>query len=78
MTRDGVSILERTSWEMIFGSEEVLPVFGFSKMVTKMRIYLTLDDDDSDADFTYSYRDVMINMVFLDVMRIFSENYFVV
>ena len=41
LTRDESSILEKTFWEMIFGSVDVLPVYGFSKtyilMVTNMK-----------------------------------------
>ena len=61
LTRDGDNILEKLFWEMIFGSEDVLPVYGFLKtyfmMVTIMKDYVTPDDDDSDADFRYFYRD---------------------
>ena len=46
---------------MIFGSEDVLPVYGFLKtylmMVTNMKDYVTLDDKEYDADFRYNYRD---------------------
>ena len=31
LTKDEGSILEKTFWEMIFGSVDVLPVFGFLK-----------------------------------------------
>ena len=48
-------ILEQAFWEMIFGSVDVLPVYGFLKtyflMVTNMKDYVTLDPDDDDADF---------------------------
>ena len=46
LTRDEGSILEKTFWEMIYGSEYVLPVYGFLKtyimMVTNMKDYVTL------------------------------------
>ena len=61
LTRDEGSILEKAFWEMLFGNEVVLPVYGFSKtyimIVTKMKGYVTLDDDDDDADFRYNCRD---------------------
>ena len=64
LTRDKGSILEKTFWEMIYGSEDVLPVYGFLKtyimMVTNMKDYVTLDPIDFDADFRYDYRDTMI------------------
>ena len=57
LTTDESSILEKAFWEMIFGSVDVLPVYGFSKtynmMVTKIQEYITLDPDDYDADFRY-------------------------
>ena len=44
---------------MIFGIKDVLPVYGFLKtckrMVTNLKDYVTLDDDDG-ADFLYNYR----------------------
>ena len=64
LTRDEGIMLEKAFWEMIFGNEDVLPVYGFLKtyntMVTNMKDYVTLDPDDVDADFRYSYRDTMI------------------
>ena len=40
---------------MIFGSSDVLPVYGFLKtyimMVTNMKDYLTFDDIEDHADF---------------------------
>ena len=55
LTRNEGSILEKALWVMFFGSVHVLPVYGFLKtfimMVTNMKNYLTLDDDDDDADF---------------------------
>ena len=57
LTSDEGMILEKTFWEMIFGSVDVLPVYGFLKtyimMVTNMKDYVTLDpdDDDDDVDF---------------------------
>ena len=64
LTRDEGIILEKGFWEMIFGSENVLPVYGFLKthimMVTIMKDYNTLERDDDDADFRYGYRDTMI------------------
>ena len=40
---------------MIFGIKDVLPAYGFLKtyimMVTDMKDYVTLDDDDDDACF---------------------------
>ena len=64
LTMDERSILEKAFWQMIFGSEDDLPVHGFLKtyflMVTDMKDYVTLDDKDYDADFSYNYRDNMI------------------
>ena len=64
MTRSEGSRLEKAFWEIIFGSEDVLPVYGYLKtyimMITNMKDYVTLDPDDDDADFTYSCRDTMI------------------
>ena len=63
-TRDEGSILEKAFWEIIFGSVDDAPVYGFLKtyimMVTNLKDYLTLDDNDDDADFRYNYRDTMI------------------
>ena len=57
-------ILEKTFQEIIFGSVDVLPVYGFSKTyimkVRNVKDYVTLDPDDDDADFRYKYRDTMI------------------
>ena len=57
-------MLEKAFWEMIFGSVDVLPVYGFWKtyitMVTNMKDYLTLDLDDKDADFRYGYSNSLI------------------
>ena len=56
-------ILEKAFLEMIFGSVDVLPVYGFLKtynmMVTNMKDYVKLDPDDEYADFRYNYRDTM-------------------
>ena len=64
VTRNEGMQLEKAFWEMIFGSVDVLPVYGFLKtnimMVTNMKDYVTLDPDDADADFRYDYRDIMI------------------
>ena len=53
ITDEGI-ILEKAFWEMITGSEDVLPVYGFLKtylmMVTNTKDYVTLDPDDVDAD----------------------------
>ena len=55
LTRVEGIILEKSLWELIFGSEDVLPVNGFLKtyivMVTIMKYYVTLEPDDYDADF---------------------------
>ena len=66
-TRDEGSILEKAFWEMISGSVDVLPVYGFLKiyimMVTNMKDYVKDDDDGEDDykdDFGYYYRDNMI------------------
>ena len=49
---------------MLFGSVDVLPVYGFLKtyimMAKKMIDFVTLDPDDADADFRYAYRATMI------------------
>ena len=59
LTRDEGSTLEKTLWEMIFGSVDVLPVYGSWKtyfmMVTSMKDYVTKDNDDDDADFRNKY-----------------------
>ena len=64
LTRDEGMKLEKTFWEMIFGSVDVLPLYRFLKtyfmMVTNMKNYVTLDSDGDDADFRYDYRDIMI------------------
>ena len=65
MTRDECSVLEKAFWEMIFGSVDVLPVYGF--LQTSFRKGITLndsvifDDEDYDADFGQNYRDNMIS-----------------
>ena len=55
LNRDEGGILEKGFWEMICGSEDVLPVYGFLKtylmMITKMKDYVTLDPADDDTDF---------------------------
>ena len=57
-------VFEKAFWEMIFGGVDVLPMYGFLKtyimMVTNMKDYVTLNFDDTDADFRYGYRDTMI------------------
>ena len=59
LTRGEVGILEKAFSETIFGSEDVLPVYGFLQtyflMVTNLNDYLTNDPDDDDADFRYDY-----------------------
>ena len=64
LTRNEIRVFERAFWEMIFGSEDDLPVYGFLKtyimMVTNMKDYITLDLDDDDADFRHDYRDTII------------------
>ena len=49
---------------MVFGSEDVLPVYGSFKtyimMATNMKDYVTLDDDLYDADLRFYYRDNMM------------------
>ena len=56
--------LRKLFWEIILGSVDVLPVYGFLKtyimMVKIMKDYVTLDPDDADADFKYGCRDTMI------------------
>ena len=57
--------LEKRFWEKIFGSVDVLQVYGFLEthimMVTIMKDNVTLDrDDDDDDGFRYIYRDTMI------------------
>ena len=58
------SIPEEAFWEMIFGNEDILPVYGFLKtyimMVTLMEDYLTFDDNGDVAVFRYNYRDILI------------------
>ena len=55
LTSDECIILQKALWEMIFGSEDVLPVYGLLKtyivIVTNMKEYVTLDPDVYDADF---------------------------
>ena len=76
LARDEGSILENAFWEMIFGSVDVLPVYGFLKtyimMVTNMKDYLTLDNNDDDADFRYDYSDTMIAQYKQDLYKNFS------
>ena len=66
MTTGDDSILEKAFWEVIFGSEVILPVSGFletyNMIFTNTKGYFTLDDDDDDDDddFTIKYRDNMI------------------
>ena len=54
-----VVYLRKAFSEVIFGSVDVLPVYGFLKTyfmtVTNMKHYVALDD----ADFRYNYRDNM-------------------
>ena len=55
ITRDEGGNFDKAFWEMIFGSDDVSPVYGFSKtyimMVSNMDDYFTLNPDD--ADFRY-------------------------
>ena len=64
LTRDEGSILEKVFREMIFGSEDVLSVYGFLRtyfmIVTILNGYVTDDDNDYKDDFGYHYRDNMI------------------
>ena len=64
LTRDEGSILQKDFWERIFGSENVLAVYGFLKtafkMVIKLNDYVKDDDDDDKDDFGYHYRDNLI------------------
>ena len=64
LTGDEDVILEKAFWEMIFGSEDVLSVYSFLKtyfvVVTKMKLYATLDLNDDDEGFRYECRDTMI------------------
>ena len=47
LTRDDSMVLEKVFWEMMFGSVDVLPVYGFLKtyimMVTNLKDYVKLD-----------------------------------
>ena len=58
-------VFEKAFWQMVFGSVDVLPVYGFRKtniiMVTNMIDFVTLDLDDDDADCRCKYSDTMIN-----------------
>ena len=60
---DEGSILENAFWEMIFGSVNDLPVYGFLEtcfmMVTNLNNYVTDDEDDDKDEFGYYYRDNM-------------------
>ena len=61
LTRDENSILEKAFCEMIFGSEDVLTVYGFLEtyfvMVVNLNDYVkdNNDDDDNKEDFGYHY-----------------------
>ena len=76
LIRDEGMVLEKAFWEMIFGSVDVLPMYGFLKtyimMVRNMKGYVTLDADDADADFIYGYRDTMIAQFKQDL---FNKNF---
>ena len=62
LTRDEGNIIEKAFWEIIFGCENSLAVYGFLKtyfkLVTNLKDYVK--DDDDDDDFRYHYRDNMI------------------
>ena len=62
LTRVEGGRLEKAFWEMIYGSENALAVYGFLKtnfrMVTNVIIYVK-DDEDAD-DLGYHYRSNMI------------------
>ena len=64
LNKDESILLEKAFLEMIFGSLDVLAVYGFLKtyvmMVTYMKDYDTRDPDDDDSDFRYGYRETMI------------------
>ena len=76
LTGDEGSILKKAFWEMIFVSEDVLPVYGVLKtyimMITNMKEFLTLDDSDNDAEFSYNYRKTMIAQF---EHEIYNENF---
>ena len=82
LTRDEGMILEKVFWEMTFGIEDVLPVYGFLKtyvmMVTNMKDYVTLDPDVDDTGFRYGYSDVMIaqfnNKIYITKITVFKVN----
>ena len=65
LTTNEGSTLEKTFWEMLFGSLDVLPLYQFLKryimMITNMKDYVTLDLDDYDANFRYIYRKTVIH-----------------
>ena len=52
-----VVYLRKLFWEMFFGSEDVLSVYGFLKsflmMITSLNDYVTDDDDDDKDNFGY-------------------------
>ena len=53
--------LEKTFWQMFFGNEVVLSVYGILRayfmMVTNLNEYVEDDDDDDKDGFGYPYRD---------------------
>ena len=80
LTNEEGVITEKSFWEMIVGSEDVLHVYSFLKtyfmMVLNMRIledHVPLDLDDDDADLRYGYRHVIIAQFEQDLYnKIFS------
>ena len=66
LTRDGGSRFEKAFWETLFGSVDVLPVYGslntYFMMVTKWSDFVKDNDDDDDDkdDFGQYYRDNLI------------------
>ena len=71
-------ILEKSFCEMIFGSVDIVPVYGFLKtnflMITKMKDCVTLDSDDDDAEFWYGYRDVKTAQIKEEIKAISAFN----
>ena len=66
-TRDEGSVFEKEFQDMIFGNENELAVYGFSKtyfmMVSKLNDYAKHDDDDDKDDSGFYFRDSMIAQI---------------
>ena len=64
LTKDEGSRFEKTFWELIIGSEDVLNVYSFWRtyivMFLNRKDYVTLDAVDEVVDFRYKYRVTMI------------------